>query len=110
MEEAWQTANLIVSSGVFGVVAVDLGGLSMRQLADWQRRTWTRLKHAAKDTQTALFLLAERHLAGSAAEVVLELRRETIEWDGLLGEIGVAAEVPRPGVRVVDRVDMGRAA
>ena len=107
MEEAWQTTNLIVSSGGFGVVAVDLGGLPMRQLGDWQRRTWARLKHAAKDSQAALVVLAEKHLAGSAAEMVLELRRETTEWDGLLGQIGISAEISRGEARGADRARAG---
>ena len=110
MEEAWQATNLVVSSGGFGVVAVDLGGLSMRQLGDWQRRTWARLRHATSDSQTALVLLAEKHLAGNASELVLELRRETTEWEGLLGEIGVSAEISRDKARGADRADGERAA
>ncbi len=95
MEEAWQTMNLAVSAPGFGVVVVDLGGLSLRQLGDWQRRTWIRLKHAVRDSQTVLVVLAEKHVAGSAAEMVLELRRETTEWNGLLDEIGISASISR---------------
>ena len=94
-DEAWQTANLVVSAGGFGVVAIDLGGFSKRQLGDWQGRTWTRLKHAVEDTPTALIVLAEKHLTGSAADVVLELRRERTEWNSLLGGIGIRAEIIR---------------
>ncbi len=110
MEEAWQTTNLVVSAAGFSVVAVDLGGLSMRQLGDWQKRTWARLKHAVKDSQAALVVLAEKHLAGSAAEMVLELRREATEWEGLLGEIGISAEISKDKVRGADCADGERAA
>lgn len=95
VEEAWQTANLIVSAGGFEVVAIDLGGFSGRQLGDLQGRAWMRLKHAVEDTPTALILLARRHLTGSAADLVLELRRQQTEWDGLLGRVVLDAEVLR---------------
>ncbi len=104
MDEAWQTVNLVVSSGGFGVVVIDLGGLSRRQLGGLQARTWTRLKHAVEDTPTALIVLAGKHLTGSAADVVLELRRERTEWDGLLGGIGIRAEVVRHRAREADRM------
>ncbi len=110
MDEAWQTANLVVSAGGFGVVAIDLGGLSRRQLGGLQGRTWTRLKHAVEDTPTALIVLAEKHLTGSAADVVLELRRERTEWDGLLGGIGMRAEVVRHRARGADCTGAERAA
>ena len=102
MDEAWQTANLVVSAGGFGVVAIDLGGLSMRQLGGLQGRTWARLKHAVEDTPTALIVLAEKHVAGSAADVVLELCRERTEWHGLLGGIGIRVQVVRHRARGAD--------
>ena len=110
MDEAWQTVNLVVSSGGFGVVVIDLGGLSRRQLGGLQGRTWTRLKQAVEDTPTALIVLAGTHLTGSAADVVLELRRERTEWDGLLGGIGIRAEVVRHRARGADRMGAEREA
>ena len=92
-DEAWAAANLVVASGGFGVIAVDLGGFSRSYLGGWQRRTWIRLKHAVEGTRTALIVLAGKHLTGSAADVVLELRREHTEWGGLLGRIGTRAEI-----------------
>jgi hypothetical protein len=109
-DEAWQAANLVVAAGAFGVVAVDLGGLSQRQMGRWQRRPWMRLKHALESTSTALVVLAERHLAGSAADMVLELRRERTEWDGLLGRVGIRADVVRDKVRATDSKAEERAA
>lgn len=98
-DEAWSATNLVVSAGGFGLIAVDLGGLSDRQLGDWQRRTWTRLRQAVEGTPAALVVLAAKHVAGSVADVVLELRRERTEWDGLLGGIGIRAEIVRDRVR-----------
>ncbi len=110
MEEAWQTTNLAASGSGFGVVAVDLGGLSLHQLGDWQKRAWIRLKHAVRGSQTALVVLAEKHLAGSAAEMVLELRREATEWNGLLGKIEISARILKNRAQGMDCSNGERAA
>lgn len=98
-DEAWRATNLVVSAGSFGVVAVDLGGLTKRRLGRWQRHPWMRLKHAVEGSTTALVVLAERPVTGSAAGLVLELRRERTDWDGLLAGFDMHAEVVRNRVR-----------
>lgn len=107
--KAWQAANLVVAAGAFGVVAVDLGGISQRRMGRWQGRPWIRLKRAVEGTSTALIVLAERHVAGVAADMVVELRREQTEWSGLLGEIGICADVIRDRVRTASGGGEGRA-
>lgn len=97
-EQAWRAANLVVSAACFGVVAIDLGGLAAGELAAW-RRPWLRLKQAVANTATVVAVLAERRLAGSAAEVALELDRAGTAWDGLLGPITVRAAILRTGER-----------
>ena len=109
-DKAWQATNLVVAAGAFGVVAVDLGGLSRRHMGRWQRRPWIRLKRAVEGTFTALIVLAEKHVAGVAADMVVELRREQTEWDGLLGGVGIRADVIRDRVRTASGREQGRAA
>ena len=88
VDPAWQAANLVASAGGFGVVALDLAGLSPRKLGEWRRRRWTRLHQAVEHTATAIILLAPEHLAGSVARVTLELERERLDWlDGLDAEV-----------------------
>ena len=84
-DHAWQAANLVASAGGFGVIAIDLGGLSLRKQREWQSRQWVRLKHAIEHTSTALVLLSERRLAGSIAGVSLELSRKEVRWEGERG-------------------------
>lgn len=109
-DEAWQAANLVAAAGGFGVVAIDLGGLSARQLGRWQKRPWMRLKHAVEGSPTTLVVLAERHVAGSAAGMVLQLRREHTEWKGLLGGIGLQVEVVKDRAHRTGGKAAGRAA
>lgn len=98
-DDAWQAANLVAAAGGFGVVAIDLGGLAERHLAAWQRKPWLRLRHAVERTPTALIVLSPQCLTGSVADTVLELRRESTVWDGLLDGITVQARVRKSKVR-----------
>ena len=95
MDAAWRAANLVVSAGGFGLVAVDLAGLPKRALGDWQRRPWLRFKHALEGSSTALVVLAEAPLAGSAAGMVLELQRGHTQWQGVLGAASIRLDVVR---------------
>ena len=108
-DEAWQAANLVAAAGGFGLVAIDLGGLSARQLGPWQRRAWTRLKHVVEGSPTTLVVLAGKHVAGSAADMVLELHRERTEWEGLLGGIGLQVEVVKDRAHRTSGKSVGRA-
>lgn len=109
-DEAWQAANLVAAAGGFGLVAIDLGGLSARQLGHWQRRAWTRLKHVVEGSPTTLVVLAGKHVAGSAADMVLQLHRERTEWEGLLGGIGLQVEVVKDRAHRTSGKSVGRAA
>ncbi len=94
-DAAWRAANLVVSGGGFGLVAVDLGGLPRHGLSAWQRRPWLRLKQGLEGSSTALVVLAEVPLAGSAAGMVLKMRREGTQWQGVLGTARVRMDVVR---------------
>lgn len=109
-DEAWQAANLAAAAGGFGVVAIDLGGLSARHLGRWQRRAWMRLKHVVEGSPTTLIVLAGKHVAGSAADMVLRLRRERTAGEGLLGEIGLQVEIVRDRAHRTDGKGVRKAA
>ena len=101
VEHAWQAANLVASAGGFGVIVVDLGGLSLRKQREWQGRQWIRLKQAIEHTSTALVILSERRLVGSTAGVSLELSRTEARWEGergaalLLGGLAFEVDITR---------------
>jgi RecA/RadA recombinase len=72
VDQAWQALNLVAVAGGFGLIVADLGGLSRRKLAEWQRRPWVRLRQAVEHTSTALTVLTERHVAQSAFSFSLD--------------------------------------
>ncbi len=84
-DPAWQAVNLVASAGGFGVIVLDLGGLSKRGLREWQSRQWLRLRRAIENSPTALVILASEHLASSVSALVLELFREKTRWQGAPG-------------------------
>ena len=99
-DPAWQALNLAAAAGGFGVAAADLGGLPMRRLEQWRRRPWVRLKQAIEHSSTVLAVLAERHVAGSAAALTLELERADGPGGVLLAdEATVRVEIGRERLR-----------
>jgi recombination protein RecA len=79
---AWQAVNLVASAGGFGVIVLDLGGVTKHKLREWQGRQWLRLRRAIEHSPTVLLLLASEHLASSVSALVLEIAREKTRWQG----------------------------
>ncbi len=84
-EQPWRAVNLVAAAGGFGVVVVDLGGLSGRRLRAWRNRPWMRLLHLIRGSSTALLVLTAQHLASSVSALVLELSRKKTHWTGAAG-------------------------
>lgn len=74
VDQAWQAVSLVAAAGGFGLIVADLGGLSRRKLAEWQRRPWVRLRQAIEHTATALAVLTEHHVAHGAITLGLGTR------------------------------------
>jgi hypothetical protein len=84
-DPAWQAVNLVASAGGFGVIVLDLGGVTKYKLREWQSRQWLRLRRAIENSPTALVILASEHLASSVSALVLEIAREQTRWQGTPG-------------------------
>jgi len=84
-DPAWQAVNLVAAAGGFGVIVLDLGGVTKRKLREWQSRQWLRLRRAIEHGPTALAILTSEHLASSVSALVLEIAREKTRWEGVPG-------------------------
>ena len=84
-DQPWRAVNLVAAAGGFGVVILDLGGLSRRRLRAWQSQPWMRLLHLIRGSSTALLVLTAQHLASSVSALVLELSRQKTHWTGAAG-------------------------
>ncbi len=85
VDQTWQAMNLVAAAGGFGVIVLDLGGLSRRRLRQWQTYQWLRPRRAIEHSSTALLVMAEEHLTASTSTLVLELTREKAHWSGTPG-------------------------
>jgi hypothetical protein len=79
---AWTVADLLVRCPGFALIALDLGGAPAVGADLGGRSVFRRLQLAAEQGPAALVLRTPRPLAGSAAALVVAVRRLAVEWMG----------------------------
>jgi len=79
-----KAVDILVQAGGFGIVVLDLETLSRETHSETLQkipfRCWFRLKRAVQGTPTILLILGNETTAGSAASVVISLRRRKAQW------------------------------
>jgi recA bacterial DNA recombination protein len=109
---AWRAADVLVRSGGFELVAVDLGDLSPWALGRTPAAVFVRLQRAVERAGTGLLVVGPRRVAGSLAAVAVALVPRTVRWasggPGLLAGLETEARLvrsrtraPGAGVRLV---------
>jgi len=84
IDHAMKAADLILHSGGFGVVVLDLCEVAVRDLNRIPLSYWYRFRRAVENTP-ARFIVASQHaLVKSCARVQLQVRRERVQWRGPL--------------------------
>lgn len=78
----WQATNLVAAAGGFGLVVIDLIGLSRKQLRTLQSSPWFGLRQSIAHSSTALLVLTPEHISGSIAAQTLSLERRRPHWRG----------------------------
>ena len=74
LERCLRVADLLLMSGGFGLVALDLGDVSPDAARRVPLTTWFRFRRAVEETPAALVVLEQEAHAKSCAAVVLELQ------------------------------------
>jgi hypothetical protein len=107
-------ADLLLQSGGFGLVVLDLASLETRDTVTIPLTTWFRLRRAVDETRTLLLVLEQEPHAGSSAAVVLDLAQagvksletrtttgtaQHVDGDCLIESIALDAEVVRGQAR-----------
>ncbi len=80
LEQALKTTDLLLHGGGWGVVVVDLGGISWVDARRIELSTWFRFRRAIENTPTILLLLGEESCAKSCASLVLRCQRRADSW------------------------------
>ena len=80
LAEATSAVATLVGSGLFEAVVFDLAGVSERERRRLPSTTWIRLQRTVEETETALVLVADRHVALSPGGATLALARTGLRW------------------------------
>ena len=114
VEQALKTADLLLQSGGFGVVVLDLSDIPPAIARRVPLTSWFRFRRAVENTPTVLLALEQQAYAKAAASLVLGLARRECHWKAiadragpshtrLLGEIEIGAEVLRSQIAIKKR-------
>jgi hypothetical protein len=114
VEQALKTADLLLQSGGFGVVVLDLSDVPPAIARRVPLTSWFRFRRAVENTPTVLLALEQQAYAKAAASLVLGLARRDCHWKAiadragpshtcLLDEIEIGAEVLRSQIAIKKR-------
>lgn len=82
LEQAIRSADLLVHSGGWGVVVLDLSDIRADHLRKLPLSYWHRFKRAVENTPTAFLVLDREPQAKNCAAMTLELPRASAVWSG----------------------------
>ena len=88
VERAIKATDLLLQSGGFGLVALDLGDVPAAQSRRIQLSWWFRFRRAIENTPTAMLVISRDPNAKSCASLVLEMSKETTFWSRSSEAIG----------------------
>jgi hypothetical protein len=105
LAEATAAVATLAGSGLFEVVVLDLAGVPKRERRRLPPTTWIRLQRTIEETETALLLVADAHVAVGPGGVALRLARTGLRWSrppgpgrllaGLDAQVRAGRHVPR---------------
>ncbi|HKF58023.1 MAG TPA: hypothetical protein VKJ45_21375, partial [Blastocatellia bacterium] len=73
---------LLLRSGCFGLVALDLTGISAKQANQISSACWIRFRRAIENGRTGLLVMEAYPCARAAAALALKLSSEQALWEG----------------------------
>ncbi|HEX3105355.1 MAG TPA: hypothetical protein VHQ22_12995 [Terriglobales bacterium] len=76
LEQVLKSTDLVLQSGGFGMVALDLAGISEKFVRRISLASWFRFQRAVEHTKTALLVVSEFACAQTCAAVVVKLENQ----------------------------------
>ena len=83
LENAFTAADYLVQAKGFGMIWLNLVGLSRQKLRMVPRTYWYRYRNRIKETPTLFVVTAEDAVAGSASQQSFGLERRGATWSGM---------------------------
>jgi hypothetical protein len=82
LEQAFKAADLLLHSGGFGLVALNLADMPIRSLRRIISTWWFRFRRAIENTPTVLLVMTSVACLRSSAAMTFELKQEGTAWSG----------------------------
>ncbi|HJZ68826.1 MAG TPA: hypothetical protein VKF81_11935 [Blastocatellia bacterium] len=93
VDHAIKATDLLLQSGGFGLVALDLGDVPHQQSRRIPLSWWFRFRRAIENTPSALLVISRDPNPRSCATLVLELTRESAQWSQQEGRFPTCANL-----------------
>jgi hypothetical protein len=78
LEQALRATDLLLQSGGFGLIILDLGDVPFKSARRIPLTTWFRFQRAVETTPTVLFVIAEMPLAQTCASLLVKVRSSVV--------------------------------
>jgi hypothetical protein len=77
---ALKVTELLLRSGLFALVVLDLGNVPFKETSDIQSACWVRFRLALENSSNALLVIGQQSLVHSLAGLVLRMNREESDF------------------------------
>jgi hypothetical protein len=81
LEQLLRAADLLLESGGFGLIALDLGDLPPQAASRIPLTTWFRFRRAVEHTPTVLLAIERQSIAGSCSSLLIKLESQLIKLE-----------------------------
>jgi recombination protein RecA len=96
LDNALRATDLLLQSGGFGLIVLDLGDVPAEQSWRIPMSTWFRYRAACERSRASLLVLTQHPCARSSAELVVRMSMGHVEADGnVLSGLSFKAEIER---------------
>jgi recombination protein RecA len=82
LEQAFKAADLVLQSGGFGLIVLDLSGVAATQVQRIPLTTWFRFQRVVEKAPTAFVVFTPVPCANSCTELAIQLGSADVEWKG----------------------------
>ncbi len=99
LEQALKATDLLLQSGGFGLLVVDLSDIPPDVARRVPLTSWFRFRRAVEETSTALIVMEQEPFAKTCASLVLRFRHQQTKWSSLVAAKLLSADFYAPAAQ-----------
>jgi len=96
LEQVLRATDLLLESGGFGLIILDLADLPPQSARRIPLTTWFRFRRAVEHKPTILLAIEQQPIAGSCSSLLLQLKAAKGQKNAALVESSIDAQIPHP--------------